>query len=88
LSGSCRTSPPITSLDIPDRSGYAILAPVSSRAWIAFATVSVLWGIPGPGAIAALLLILAGSWLSTDGRLPPGLVGVFRRRPRPIRSTS
>ena len=31
----------------------------------------------GPGAIAGLLLILAGSWLSTDGRLPPGL-----RRPR------
>jgi len=29
----------------------------------------------GPGAIAGLLLILAGSWLSTDGRLPPG----FRR---------
>jgi drug/metabolite transporter (DMT)-like permease len=27
----------------------------------------------GPGAIAGLLLILAGSWLSTDGRLPPGL---------------
>jgi drug/metabolite transporter (DMT)-like permease len=31
----------------------------------------------GAGAIAGLLLILAGSWLSTDGRLPPGL----RRRP-------
>jgi len=27
----------------------------------------------GPGAIAGLLLILAGSWLSTYGRLPPGL---------------
>ena len=27
----------------------------------------------GAGAIAGLLLILAGSWLSTDGRLPPGL---------------
>ncbi len=27
----------------------------------------------GPGAIAGLVLILAGSWLSTDGRLPPGL---------------
>jgi drug/metabolite transporter (DMT)-like permease len=25
------------------------------------------------GAVAGLLLILAGSWLSTDGRLPPGL---------------
>jgi drug/metabolite transporter (DMT)-like permease len=27
----------------------------------------------GPGAIAGMLLILAGSWLSTDGRLPPGI---------------
>jgi drug/metabolite transporter (DMT)-like permease len=26
---------------------------------------------PGVGAIAGLLLILAGSWLSTGGRLPP-----------------
>jgi drug/metabolite transporter (DMT)-like permease len=25
----------------------------------------------GPSAIAGLLLILAGSWLSTGGRLPP-----------------
>jgi drug/metabolite transporter (DMT)-like permease len=31
---------------------------------------------PGAGAIAGLLLILAGSWLSTDGRLPPGLARV------------
>jgi drug/metabolite transporter (DMT)-like permease len=28
---------------------------------------------PGAGAVAGLLLILAGSWLSTDGRLPPWL---------------
>ena len=40
------------------------------------------------GAVAGLLLILAGSWLSTDGRVPPGLVAVAtrvtrRRRPRP-----
>jgi drug/metabolite transporter (DMT)-like permease len=27
----------------------------------------------GAGAVAGLLLILAGSWLATDGRLPPGL---------------
>lgn len=27
----------------------------------------------GAGAVAGLLLILAGSWLSTDGRMPPGL---------------
>ncbi|MGI9184948.1 MAG: DMT family transporter [Solirubrobacteraceae bacterium] len=30
---------------------------------------------PGAGAVAGLLLILAGSWLSTGGRLPPALVG-------------
>jgi drug/metabolite transporter (DMT)-like permease len=28
---------------------------------------------PAPSAVAGLLLILAGSWLSTGGRLPPGL---------------
>jgi len=32
--------------------------------------VALLGEEPGPGAIAGLLLILAGSWLSTDGRLP------------------
>ncbi len=31
------------------------------------------------GAIAGLLLILAGSWLSTDGRLPPGLASIVDR---------
>jgi drug/metabolite transporter (DMT)-like permease len=34
--------------------------------------VAVLGERPGAGAIAGVLLILAGSWLSTDGRLPPG----------------
>ena len=34
------------------------------------------------GAVAGLLLILAGSWLATDGRLPPGLAAVVGRRPR------
>jgi hypothetical protein len=29
-----------------------------------------------------LLLILAGSWLATDGRLPPGLAGALGRRRR------
>ena len=42
------------------------------------------------GAVAGLLLILAGSWLSTDGRVPPGLVAVAtragRRRPTPSAS--
>ena len=39
--------------------------------------LAVLGESLGPGAVAGLLLILAGSWLSTDGRLPPGLA---RRR--------
>jgi len=37
------------------------------------------------GVVVGLLLILAGSWLSTDGRLPPGLAGLgerLRGRPR------
>jgi drug/metabolite transporter (DMT)-like permease len=41
--------------------------------------VAVLGEQPGAGAIAGLLLILAGSWLSTDGRLPPGLAAVAER---------
>jgi drug/metabolite transporter (DMT)-like permease len=36
---------------------------------------------PGAGAIAGLLLILTGSWLATDGRLPP-LFGALRGRRR------
>jgi drug/metabolite transporter (DMT)-like permease len=36
--------------------------------------VAVLGESLGAGAIAGLLLILAGSWLSTDGRLPPQLL--------------
>jgi len=35
---------------------------------------------PGAGAVAGLLLILAGGWLSTDGRLPPGLARALARR--------
>jgi len=44
--------------------------------------VAILGERPGAGAIAGLLLILAGSWLSTDGRLPRGLSAVFARRRR------
>ena len=47
--------------------------------------MAVLGEQPGAGAIVGLLLILAGSWLSTDGRLPPGVAGVVsraRRTPR------
>jgi drug/metabolite transporter (DMT)-like permease len=35
---------------------------------------------PGAGAIAGLLLILAGGWLSTDGRLPPGVASFMAGR--------
>jgi drug/metabolite transporter (DMT)-like permease len=49
--------------------------------------VTVLGERPGVGAVAGLLLILAGSWLSTDGRIPPGLAAVaaILRRRRPAR---
>jgi drug/metabolite transporter (DMT)-like permease len=42
--------------------------------------VTLLGERPGPGALAGLVLILAGSWLSTGGRVPPG--GPLRRRSR------
>jgi drug/metabolite transporter (DMT)-like permease len=51
--------------------------------------VTLLGERPGAGAVAGLLLILAGSWLSTDGRLPPGLIALVtparrrRRREKP-----
>lgn len=41
--------------------------------------VIVLGESPGAGAIAGLLLILAGSWVATDGRLPPGPRAVVTR---------
>lgn len=41
--------------------------------------VAILGERPGAGAVAGLLLILAGSWLSTGGRLPPGLAAVVTR---------
>ena len=51
--------------------------------------VAVLGESVTAGAVAGLLLILAGSWLSTDGRLPPGLAALVTRRarrsPRPTR---
>ncbi|HTU84473.1 MAG TPA: DMT family transporter [Solirubrobacteraceae bacterium] len=43
--------------------------------------VLVLGEHPGAGAVAGLLLILAGGWLATDGRLPPGLASLVQRRP-------
>ncbi len=42
--------------------------------------VALLGERPGAGAVAGLLLILTGSWLSTDGRLPPGLARLARWR--------
>jgi drug/metabolite transporter (DMT)-like permease len=46
--------------------------------------VAVLGERPGAGAAAGLLLILAGSWLATGGRIPPGFGGraVLVRRAR------
>jgi drug/metabolite transporter (DMT)-like permease len=45
--------------------------------------VTLLGERPGAGAVAGLLLILAGSWLSTSGRIPPGVGLLWRgRRPR------
>jgi len=41
--------------------------------------VSFLGEQPGAGAVAGLLLILAGSWLSTGGRLPPRVLARARR---------
>jgi drug/metabolite transporter (DMT)-like permease len=41
--------------------------------------VAILGESPGAGAIAGLLLILAGSWLATDGRLPPGPTAIVTR---------
>jgi drug/metabolite transporter (DMT)-like permease len=50
--------------------------------------VAVLDERPGAGAVAGLLLILAGSWLSTDGRLPPGLNRLLARARRPTSTSS
>ena len=41
--------------------------------------VAVLGESVTAGAVAGLLLILAGSWLATDGRLPPGLAALGHR---------
>jgi drug/metabolite transporter (DMT)-like permease len=43
--------------------------------------VVILGERPGAGSIAGLLLILAGSWLSTDGRLPHRLAARRARQP-------
>jgi drug/metabolite transporter (DMT)-like permease len=50
--------------------------------------VIVLGESPGTGAIAGLLLILAGSWLATDGRLPPGANAVVTRLRQRRRQTA
>ncbi len=42
--------------------------------------VALLGEHPGAGAVAGLLLILAGGWLATDGRLPPGIARMVTRR--------
>jgi len=46
--------------------------------------VALLGENVGLSAVAGLLLILAGSWLSTGGRMPPGLMNrLASRRPEP-----
>jgi drug/metabolite transporter (DMT)-like permease len=50
--------------------------------------VAVLGESITAGAVAGLLLILAGSWLATDGRLPPGLVALGDRVSRRKREPS
>jgi drug/metabolite transporter (DMT)-like permease len=45
--------------------------------------VVVLGEQPGAAAVAGLFLILAGSWLSTGGRLPPGIGTALGRWGRP-----
>ena len=62
---------------------------MSLRAWVPFAYVNpivalalgvaVLGERVSVGAVAGLLLILAGSWLSTDGCLPPRLAAIATR---------
>jgi drug/metabolite transporter (DMT)-like permease len=52
--------------------------------------VALLGESVGPAAIAGLLLIIAGSWLSTGGRPPSGLAAILARarlwqRPRRVR---
>jgi drug/metabolite transporter (DMT)-like permease len=44
--------------------------------------VSLLGESLGPGAVAGLLLILAGSWISTGGGVPPGLAAIAEARRR------
>ena len=44
--------------------------------------VAILGESLGPAAVAGMLLILAGSWLSTGGGLPPGLAAVATWLPR------
>jgi drug/metabolite transporter (DMT)-like permease len=55
------------------------VAPVVALA----AGVTVLGEDPGPGALVGLLLIIAGSWLSTGGR-PPELTAGLPAGPQPV----
>jgi hypothetical protein len=58
-------------LDTPSHAPSAVAVPLG---------VLLLGERPGAGAVAGLLLILAGGWLSTDGRLPPGVASLITRR--------
>ena len=50
--------------------------------------VTLLGERPGPSALAGLLLILAGSWLSTGGRIPPPGAGCAAQPALPGRRSS
>jgi drug/metabolite transporter (DMT)-like permease len=50
--------------------------------------IALLGERPGPSAVAGLLLILAGSWLSTGGRMPPGLMSRVPRGRRARRAAA
>ena len=47
-----------------------------------FLGVTLLGESLGPAAVAGLLLILAGSWISTGGGMPPGLAAIAAARRR------
>ena len=47
--------------------------------------VTLLGESLGPAAVAGLLLILAGSWISTGGGMPPGLAAIAAARQRRAR---
>jgi hypothetical protein len=56
---------------------------MGARAGLLFAAMAAIWGVPylliKIAVDAGLLLILAGSWLSTGGGRPPGALVLAAR---------